>query len=531
LNLDPGLSNVEVYVLPPNTTIVGNETNVGGLWGAAPYAAGTVTSSGVGIPVPFAIPPLAVLPTQIQGFYVTVTSSPPWMNYTNGTNFGGIAASDGNVNVLEGYGVAYAFGGLFGSPTTLSSRVWNGRICYYVGAGGAPPAATHEYQDSTNDGPHQVDINGACGSRLAPATVATTYTLACGSTVPANATLTVNSISGTLFDVVFSTLPTVPVPGGGIPWSLFSPGSTELVNLPTAGLTVPSLNGGLPVNFSPVPGLPVGTPGPVSLSISASFTSAASFACQGVFLDASVVGGVDFSQATDFSATSATGGVVLPGPIVDDGFTQVDIVTAPGCFTAAGVTFYGTQYTNLYVESNGHVRFLSGSGDFTPLVATVLTSTPMVGAWCDMSPNVGGTISVLEAGGPGSGVVEVQFNNVPYFGLAGGNSYSVLFDTNTNEVALTGLQGLAAGAPAGMWLGISPGAPVVTDPGIVNLAALSPGFGDGVGGPIGAGVAAAATDMTYDFNGVGTATSITTNLVNTITFTDDTLGNYVWQSM
>ena len=53
-------------------------------------------------------------------------------NYTNGTNPGGVAASDANIQILEGSGWEYPFSALFGTSPG-DSRIWNGTLCYSFG--------------------------------------------------------------------------------------------------------------------------------------------------------------------------------------------------------------------------------------------------------------------------------------------------------------------------------------------------------------------------------------------------------------
>ena len=69
------------------------------------------------IPINIAIPG-----GQTYAFYVTSTTN--GMRYTNGTTVGAVAAGDGNLQILEGTGVAYSFGSNF------APRIFNGNVYY-----------------------------------------------------------------------------------------------------------------------------------------------------------------------------------------------------------------------------------------------------------------------------------------------------------------------------------------------------------------------------------------------------------------
>jgi hypothetical protein len=125
INVDPGVHDVEVWaktapgsfsgsiLTPGDWTLIGNYTGI--------------TSAGEDQPTP--LPPFAtpvrIAPGSTQAFYVTLVNSTD-LNYTNGSNPGGLFATDGVLNFYEGVGVIYPFGNVF------NPRVWNGNIHYQV---------------------------------------------------------------------------------------------------------------------------------------------------------------------------------------------------------------------------------------------------------------------------------------------------------------------------------------------------------------------------------------------------------------
>ena len=140
VNVASGTWNIEVYTVIP-------DPNATGTMGSMQQNANTptdptqwnlvatvmnVTSAGPGNPTPLGagIVSINLAAGETRGLYITVVGATT-MNYTNGANFQGAAASDTNLTINEGFGVAYAFGGMFGGPTPGSaSRIWNGTIYY-----------------------------------------------------------------------------------------------------------------------------------------------------------------------------------------------------------------------------------------------------------------------------------------------------------------------------------------------------------------------------------------------------------------
>lgn len=124
-HIDSGGTTVEIYTTPG--TYMGKETSPGAwtmLGSVAVTGMGDVSTGGAKTPIPLTLD-IPMQAGETLGFYVTTTGSS--MNYTNGSSEGAIFATDGNVSITEGKGVAHPFGGNF------SPRVWNGTLYYMLG--------------------------------------------------------------------------------------------------------------------------------------------------------------------------------------------------------------------------------------------------------------------------------------------------------------------------------------------------------------------------------------------------------------
>ncbi|MCC7430881.1 hypothetical protein IT568_08575, partial [bacterium] len=190
---------------------VGSETTAANwtlLGDSAPFTA-TVTNAATAIPLPLS---LSLAPGN-YAFYVTLVASTA-LNYTNGTAPLTVYAQDSNLQIYQGIGKAYEFGGTFGNTTT-SSRIWNGTIHYDLGGpcddppvpGTAVSTAstvcsgassftlsltgsssgvgqTYQWQSSPDNATWS-DISGATNPNYATTQTATTYyrcAVTCGST-------------------------------------------------------------------------------------------------------------------------------------------------------------------------------------------------------------------------------------------------------------------------------------------------------------------------------------------------------------
>ncbi len=327
-----------------------------------------------------------------------------------------------------------------------------------------------------------VDFDGAQATLLGPA-----ISSPCpGASGAANV---LSPFTGNAYDLAAAFAPPVPK---NAPGSLTTPAG-QLVNV---DFTQPVLFliGGVAPGSVPFPG-PFAVPFTVP---------AAPFVVtvQMVIVDPSNADGFSLSQAA--SLQPAATGTTLPGPNGDDTATTVNLAAPPFC--SPGITFFGASVTQLFVISNGRVMTTAADTDFSPTAAEALADHPFVGAWCDLNPGTGGSISVLNL--PTG--IRVDYVAVNYYGTTIPMSFSVEFDSFTAEVQLQNLSGIAAHTGL-QFLGISRGSTGATDPGATSFTA-------GSGTTINSGA------MIY---AIGAAGSLASGL-NTIRFIPNAFGNYDW---
>ena len=124
--------------------------------------------------------------------------------------------------------------------------------------------------------------------------------------------------------------------------------------------------------------------------------------------------------------------------------------------------FFGTDYTDMYVGSNGYITFGAGDSDLSESSAQMLSEEPRIaGAWDDLAPHNGGTV---DATGDATQMV-VTWAGVPEFSNTGSNNFSITLHSNGGiwidflGMTLTdGLVGISAGGG-------------VADPGETNFSA------------------------------------------------------------
>lgn len=123
IHLAAGTHTVEVWAVTGGGTHQGKEAN-SALWTMVAQVVG-LTSAGNNLPTPLgATLNVTIPPGTTQGFYVTVTTGGD-VRYQVGTTIGSVAASDANMQILEGNYGTYPF-----SPFATSARRWNGTIYY-----------------------------------------------------------------------------------------------------------------------------------------------------------------------------------------------------------------------------------------------------------------------------------------------------------------------------------------------------------------------------------------------------------------
>ena len=456
-----GMQTVEVYVTAAGTSYVGNEANAAA-WTLAGTAVVNIITANVATPVALGLG-VQIPAGTTQGFYVTLTGA-GIVNYTNGATVGALYASDANIQFFEGVGIAYPFAG------TFTPRIFNGNICYDTGlvapavcGGGCLPVQTDQTNSSFN-----IDGN----------TTGTSATVA----------RTVKCISTPTVANVGSALP------AGTPWDMainFGPAANPGL-LTTAGCQIANidvtagppfwLSTGTPSLLVPVPQSWVGVPN-LPLPFNAPPVAAVAHA-QCYFVDLGNPDSISLSAPAELETQAAGSSSALT--LMDDNFVQVTAATAP-CGVLPSVLFYGTSYTDFYVNSNGSVGFTAGNGDFSATSAEFLAQEPRAALfWSDLSPNLGGTVSFLTT----LTGVQVDFVAVPHFGAAGtSNSSTVILDVGLGVT----IQSYApdAGNVNPSIIGISPGGGATGVP--ISIAGL-------VGSGLQVGL---ATDAVYEENVAG----------------------------
>ena len=108
------------------------------------------------------------------------------------------------------------------------------------------------------------------------------------------------------------------------------------------------------------------------------------------------------------------------GGNLDDGWVKVNVSS----IFPSGMNLYGTNYSNMYISTNGIISFGSGITTYTPTALNTLGQTTIAPFWTDIDINKGGAIYWdLD---PANGNVTVTWAGVhPYTG-SGTNSFQVV---------------------------------------------------------------------------------------------------------
>ncbi len=100
--------------------------------------------------------------------------------------------------------------------------------------------------------------------------------------------------------------------------------------------------------------------------------------------------------------------------------------------------FYGSLYSELYIDSNGIVRFIGPPyvpGDPNTSIPTVGDPNLSIYAWwADLDPSLGGTIKYKTTGTVPNRIFVVEFNAVPHFGGLDPVSFQIKLFETTNIV-------------------------------------------------------------------------------------------------
>ncbi len=99
------------------------------------------------------------------------------------------------------------------------------------------------------------------------------------------------------------------------------------------------------------------------------------------------------------------------------------------------VTFYGVDYSTLYIASNGWISLASYGNDLSESLAEFQTRKKIAYAWDDLNPNDGGTISWFED----ANSTIVTFDGVPEYGSSGAKETDgqIEFIHSTGEIIIT----------------------------------------------------------------------------------------------
>lgn len=130
----------------------------------------------------------------------------------------------------------------------------------------------------------------------------------------------------------------------------------------------------------------------------------------------------------DFDGNGNSGGrycldvSTIAGTLLDLGDDDFEEVTFGFTFP-----FQGTNYSSVFVNSNGSLTFGSGDTDFTESVGEFLNDQPRIAAlWDDLRPPSGGLVIATEE----SNSLTIEFIGVPEFFSTGSNTFSVTLDSS-----------------------------------------------------------------------------------------------------
>jgi hypothetical protein len=279
--------------------------------------------------------------------------------------------------------------GLFKVPTTLTFAPF------------VPP--TPQWQ--TNQPQASLDINGIGNN-----TFEGPVRVILGFGVPATVNFSSGGSAGAVFDIFSHAGDGVSRNAGG-----FALSDGQIVNLDLSNPTLTSIFGG----FQPVSGsqsLPFVTP-----------TSPVDLVTQLGVVDVATASGWSLSAAVELDVEACNAGSVTHG-LGDDSFVAVPLGPGTGHSCVTGVSFYGTTYSTVFINSNGSVSMTGGSTEFQSSPSAFLSQMPRIAAqWTDLDPSSGGTITSTSTA---SGELTVSFRNVPEYGSFSTASFDIVFRTN-----------------------------------------------------------------------------------------------------
>lgn len=118
----------------------------------------------------------------------------------------------------------------------------------------------------------------------------------------------------------------------------------------------------------------------------------------------------------------------------DDGSLQVNITSV---FGASGINYFGTNYTSMYINTNGLITFGGPNISYTPTALSGLTQPSIAPFWTDINITSGtaaGTNNIYYDLDPGTGRVTVTWLDVrAYSGSAANrNTFQVVLQHTSN---------------------------------------------------------------------------------------------------
>jgi hypothetical protein len=383
-------------------------------------------------------------------------------------------------------------------------------------------AAPTDYQ--VNQPQMSLLIDGVAGNPCQKAVTNHDFYVCSTSLTATGSILASTTLPGSLWDIAISGSPLVPATAGGL---TLVDGQVININL---GAPVAFMNGFLGATF-PGAGIPGITSSSISFGYSLMPTTDASL--QAVIIDPAALTGLRLSQGAELHVRVVPN-VASFNPTLADNATVTLVFSAPPYCWAPSIAFYGTAYTQMHILSNGRVMFgAAGTTTAAPTQALFVSNNPSVGVWTDWNPALAGGATVASLAGPG--IVRVDFTTRYAGELAGPLcTFGIEFNTNTGDVTLDGLTGIAANPQGGggglfsatadsMIMGISRGLSTATNGGATNFSMAA------------GGVAPNATQMWFDWYGAvnpgpGRCPTLVPGTRNGIVFSPDpgVAPNYSW---
>ncbi|SHE39527.1 Hint domain-containing protein [Litoreibacter ascidiaceicola] len=125
-----------------------------------------------------------------------------------------------------------------------------------------------------------------------------------------------------------------------------------------------------------------------------------------------------YGEGVYSSAPKAAGGV-------DDGSVEIDVTSV---FGGGGINFYGTNYTEIYLNSNGTISFGSAFTDYSTTNLGAETTPMLAPFFADVSVGSGGEI--YWDIDPAAGTITMTWDGVAPYSGSGNNSFQVVLTDN-----------------------------------------------------------------------------------------------------